>query len=520
MIIDFFDRGWAANARGTAFQMGEQAWSYDDAGKLSCQIANALLAEGVNGETKVAVLTSNDVTAWLCVLGIWRAGGVWVPLNAANPITESVELLDAFDCEILIVHPSKAQLVAQVRTRLHKVREIIILGDVCESLPDAIPFEDWIAGISTDPPAIQRAPDDVALISPTGGTTGKPKGVMNTHRSMSVMLMHLMHAFRYNENEHIVHLAAAPMTHSAGAFSLAASARGGTVVLIPSPESGEILSTIEKCRVTEVFLPPTVIYRLLDHPGVTERNFSSLRHLCYGAAPMSLDKLKRSLAVFGPVMIEAYGQTEAPITIATLRPEEHFVDGQLAPDARLTSCGRPSPLAKVSTFDAGGNQTKPGIAGEIRVRGDLVMAGYYKDEERTREAIVDGWLRTGDVGVFDDHGYLTITDRVKDMIVSGGFNIYPSEIEQVLWSHPAVRDCSVVGAPDDDWGEAVTAVVELTSDGSVTADELIALCKSRLGSVRAPKRVDFVDCLPRSNNGKVLKKDVRATYWSGVSRQI
>lgn len=148
------------------------------------------------------------------------------------------------------------------------------------------------------------------------------------------------------------------------------------------------------------------------------------------------------------------------------------------------------------------------------------MAGYYKDEERTREAIVDGWLRTGDVGVFDDHGYLTITDRVKDMIVSGGFNIYPSEIEQVLWSHPAVRDCSVVGAPDDDWGEAVTAVVELTSDGSVTADELIALCKSRLGSVRAPKRVDFVDCLPRSNNGKVLKKDVRATYWSGVSRQI
>jgi acyl-CoA synthetase (AMP-forming)/AMP-acid ligase II len=240
----------------------------------------------------------------------------------------------------------------------------------------------------------------------------------------------------------------------------------------------------------------------------------------YGAAPMSVEKLKRAMEVFGPVMTGGYGQTEAPASISFMRPDEHFVGGALAPDERLSSVGRPNPLNRVEIQDDANRPVGTGETGEICVRGDLVMKGYYKNPEKTAEAIVDGWLHTGDVGHIDAEGCLHITDRKKDMIISGGFNVYPSEVEQVIWSHPAVQDCAVIGVPDEKWGEAVKAVVELNAGQAVTAEELITLCKDRLGSVKAPKSVDFVASLPRSPVGKVLKKDLRAQYWQGSTRKI
>jgi acyl-CoA synthetase (AMP-forming)/AMP-acid ligase II len=219
-------------------------------------------------------------------------------------------------------------------------------------------------------------------------------------------------------------------------------------------------------------------------------------------------------------MMGGYGQTEAPGTISFLRPEEHFVDGRLAADERLSSVGRPSPLVRVEILDADRRPLAQGETGEICVRGDLVMKGYYNEPEKTAETIIDGWLHTGDVGHLDAEGYLHITDRKKDMIISGGFNVYPSEVEQVIWAHPAVQDCAVIGVPDDKWGEAVKAVVELNAGQTVAAEELIALCKSKLGSVKAPKSIDFVAALPRSAAGKVLKKDLRQTYWAGRDRKI
>jgi acyl-CoA synthetase (AMP-forming)/AMP-acid ligase II len=219
-------------------------------------------------------------------------------------------------------------------------------------------------------------------------------------------------------------------------------------------------------------------------------------------------------------MANSYGQTEAPGTISCLPPHEHFVQSQVAPDERLASVGRPNPLIRVEIMDDQGRILAQGETGEICVRGDLVMKGYYKAPEKTAEAIVDGWLHTGDIGHLDAEGYLHITDRKKDMIITGGFNVYPSEVEQVIWSHPAVQDCAVIGVPDAQWGEAVKAVVELNAGQQVGADELIALCKDRLGSVKAPKSVEFVDSLPRSPVGKVLKKDLRAKYWQDAGRRI
>jgi acyl-CoA synthetase (AMP-forming)/AMP-acid ligase II len=344
---------------------------------------------------------------------------------------------------------------------------------------------------------------------------------MNTHRSAQTFCAHFLIGCPYGADEHPVNLAAAPMTHTAGLLSVPCTARGGTVVVVTKPDPAVLLAAIPKYKVTEFFLPPTVIYRLLDIPRLKEKaDFSSLRYFLYGAAPMSVDKLKQAIEVFGPVMMGGYGQTEAPGSIAFLPPGEHFADDRLASDERLSSVGRPNPLIRVEVMNDANAIVPPGETGEICVRGDLVMKGYYKAPDRTAETIVDGWLHTGDIGHLDAEGYLHITDRKKDMIITGGFNVYPSEVEQVIWGHPAVQDCAVIGVPDLKWGEAVKAVVELNAGQGVSADELIALCKEKLGSVKAPKTVDFVDSLPRSPVGKVLKKDLRAKYWQDTARRI
>jgi acyl-CoA synthetase (AMP-forming)/AMP-acid ligase II len=509
-IIDFFDRGVRLNPQGTAYVAGEESWSYDAAYRLSCRVANGLLRAGFGRETKAGVLAPNDPRAWICVLGVWRAGLAWVPLNPAAGAEEACRVVDGFDCEVLFYHGSMAEAVDGLRPSLPKVTQFVCLDDL-----DA-----WTKDELDSPPDVERGMDDVVMVSPTGGTTGAPKGVMNTNRSLTATLAFVMMSVHYDADQPVVNLAALPMTHSAGIFSLGASARGGTVAVLPRAEPTAVLEAIERYRVTELFLAPTVVYRLMDVPDLARHDLSSLRYLLYAAAPMSTEKLRRALELFGPVLAECYGQTEAFAGISFLAREEHFVDGEVAPDSRLASCGRPNPLISVEIRDEGDKPVPVGEPGEICVRGDLVMKGYYAAPEATAETVVDGWLHTGDVGHFDHEGYLFITDRKKDMIISGGLNVYPSEVEQVIWGHPAVQDCAVIGVPHEDWGEAVTAVVELSPGASLEAAELIALCRDRLGGVRAPKRVEFVDSLPRSAAGKVLKRAIREQYWAGRSRQI
>ncbi|MFK0154747.1 AMP-binding protein [Streptomyces sp. NPDC090493] len=521
-VTDFFDRGWRADPDGVAFIAGEQTFTYREIGELSCRVANAMLRQGVAQEAKGAVLAGNDPLAWACVLGMWRAGLAWVPVNPANPPEETQRLLQGFDCEVLFCHEQFLPVVDKLRGDLDQLRLVVSLGadPVMAVAYDAVTLDEFLKGAPADLPDRIPAPESVAGIMPTGGTTGAPKGVMNTHRGLSVSAVHQMLAAPYGPDEHIVNLVAAPMTHTAGTLTLPCTARGGTVVVMTRPDPVALLDLIEKHRVTELFLPPTVIYRLLEIPGIERRDFSSLKYFMYGSAPMSTEKLRRAIEVFGPVMFQGYGQTEAPSAIAFLRPEEHLVDGEIADDARLSAAGRPAPLVRVEILDADGRVLPAGQAGEICVRGDLVMKGYYKAPDKTAETIVDGWLHTGDIGYLDTEGFLHITDRKKDMIISGGFNVYPSEVEQVIWTHPAVQDCAVIGAPHEEWGEAVTAVVELNQGAQVTAEDLIAYCRPRLGGIRTPKQVVFTEKLPRSANGKVLKKDVREPFWRRRERQI
>jgi acyl-CoA synthetase (AMP-forming)/AMP-acid ligase II len=516
-IIDFFDRGWLINPRGPAYVMDDEVHTFDDVGTLSCRIANALLAAGMGRQKVGAVWAANHPVPWTCTLGLWRAGMAWMPVNPGGALEETQQLLDSFDCEVLFFQKVFAPAVDAMRARLPKIKLFICIDG---SVPGATGLVEWVEGQPSSKPRVDYQPDDTVALMPTGGTTGQPKGVMNTHRSFQTFCAHFMITCSYEAHEKAVNLAAAPMTHTAGVLSLTCTARGGMVVVLSKPDPNALLNAIERHKVTEFFLPPTVIYRLLDMAGIEARDFSSLKYFICGAAPMSAEKLRRAIAVFGPVMMESYGQTEAPGAIAMKRPEENFVDGEIATDERLLSCGRPMPLTQVAIMDNDAKLLGPGETGEICVRGDLVMKGYYKAPEKTSEAIADGWLHTGDVGHFDSDGYLHITDRKKDMVISGGFNVYPSEVEQVIWAHPAVQDCAVIGVPDAVWGESVKAVVELNPGAQVPAEDLINLCKQKLGSVKAPKSVDFIASLPRSANGKVLKKDLRALYWAKQGRNI
>ena len=520
-IIDFFDRGWRLDPQGAAYVQDERRFSYQEAGELSCRVANALIAKGMAGGSKGAVWAANDATAWICVLGLWRANMSWIPVGARNSVADNHDVLDRFDCEVLFFQAYFAPAIAELQPRLPRVRHWICIDGEAPAVVRSRSLADWVAAQPATRPEVAFDLDDVVVIAPTGGTTGVPKGVMNTHRSLQTAMAHLMINCPYDDEQRPVNLAAAPMTHTSGLLSLPTSARGGTVVVLSRPDPTLLLGAIAKHRVTELFLPPTVIYRLLDIPDLNQKvDFSSLRYFFYGAAPMSVEKLKLALRVFGPVMANSYGQTEAPGTISCLPPHEHFVQGQAAADERLASVGRPNPLIRVEVMDDQRRILAQGETGEICVRGDLVMKGYYKDPAKTAETLIDGWLHTGDVGHVDAAGYLHITDRKKDMIISGGFNVYPSQVEQVLWSHPAVQDCAVIGVPDAQWGEAVKAVVELNQGMSASAEELIALCKAKLGSVMAPKTVDFIAELPRSTAGKVLKKDLRAGYWKDSGRKI
>lgn len=516
-VIDFFDRGWRLNSDAIAFIQDEQPFTYREVGGLSCSIANKLFSLGLPKETKGAVWATNDVTAWTCTLGLWRANMTWIPVNARTSAAENEQMLNSFDCEVMFFQQQFAEVLADMRSRLPCIRHWVCID---ADLPQAPSLANWCSGQPDTPPDVKVDMDDVVVLSATGGTTGAPKGVMNTHRTVQTFVAHFMMACTYKNGQRPVNLAAAPITHTAGVLSIPTSAQGGTVVVVTKPDPVLMLRNIVQHRVTEFFLPPTVIYKLLEVPGIEKIDFSSVQYLLYGAAPMSVEKLKKAIALWGPVMAGGYGQSEAMTAIANLRPDEHLRDGQLADDNRLSSVGRPNPLIRVEIMNDQGQILPSGQSGEICVRGDLVMKGYYKNPEKTAETIVDGWLHTGDVGHIDEEGYLHITDRKKDMIITGGFNVYPSEVEQVIWSHPAVQDCAVIGVPDEKWGEAVKAVVELNPGFSVSEADLIALCKDKIGSVMAPKTVDFVPSLPRSPAGKVLKKDLREPYWAAVKHRI
>jgi acyl-CoA synthetase (AMP-forming)/AMP-acid ligase II len=484
--------------------MNGRSHTYGEVQALSWRIARALDRSGVRPGDKVAILSANDPIAFTCVFGIARAGAVWCPVNPRNEAAENRDLLDFFDCTCLIFQAAFAPLVARILPDLPKLTTLVCLDG---QAPGATPLDHWLDGLPGAPWQTEPIDDVVALVG-TGGTTGRPKGVMLTDRNIETMSALTLMSYPFEGRP--VYLALAPLTHAAGVLCFPIMALGGEVVIMPAPDLGEFLSLVERHRVTHTFLPPTLIYMLLGRPELAFAQLSSLQCFWYGAAPMSAARLAEAIERIGPVLAQLFGQSEAPMMITTMAPADHFhADGSLARE-RFSSAGRPTPLVRVAIMDDDGKILPTGERGEIVVRGSLVMAGYYKDPAASAEASRHGWHHTGDIGYLDADNYLFIVDRAKDMIITGGFNVYSAEVEQALLAHPAVQDCAVVGLPDDKWGERVTAVVQLHQGQSTTSAEVRAFVKARVGSVKAPKQVELWPDLPRSKVGKVLKNEVKS----------
>ena len=504
-LIDYLDKGAMLGEGSPCLTMGTADLSYGDVQRTSHRVARALQRSGIAPGDKVAVLSSNDALAFACVFGISRAGAVWCPVNPRNEASENRFVLDAFDCSCLIFHSAYAPMVEQMRAQLPKVRQFVCLDAPCDFAPS---WAQWVEGVGDEPIAIAPV-DDLAMIAGTGGTTGQPKGVMLSGRNLETMSALTLMGYPFDGRP--VYLALAPLTHAAGVLCLPVMALGGRVVIMPKPDLAEFLALVERYRVTHTFLPPTLIYMLLQHEKLASTKFDSLQCFWYGAAPISAARLEDALTAIGPVMAQLFGQTEAPMMISMMAPRDHFhADGSVARE-RLSSAGRPGPLVQVATMDSEGQLLPRGETGEIVVRSSLVMMGYYQDAKATAEAGKGGWHHTGDIGRVDADGYLFIVDRAKDMIITGGFNVYSVEVEQALMQHPDVQDSAVIGLPDDKWGERMVAVLQLHAGRTVQPEDIMAFVKARIGSVKAPKLVEIWPDLPRSKVGKVMKKDIRAT---------
>ncbi len=361
---------------------------------------------------------------------------------------------------------------------------------------------------------------DVAALLYTSGTTGRPKGATIMHGNLVAMLRSVQTEVPPIDTSDVV-LHVAPLTHMSGGCAFTYFTRGATQTMLPVFDPREVLDAIEQLKVTVIPLVPSMLNRLVEAYEDNPIDASSLRAVIYGGSPIAPDRLARAIKAFGEVFIQLYGLSEAVMPLSALSQRDHrFSEGGSAP-SRLASAGRPHPFWELRIIDDDGNELPVGDEGEIIVRGDNVMAGYWNDPEQTAEMIdANGWAHTGDVGRIDEEGYLTIVDRKRDMIVSGGFNVYPTEVENAILTLVGVREAAVVGAPDDRWGEAVTAVVVVRPGHSVTAEEVIAACRENLAAYKAPKDVHFVDELPKSGVGKILRRDVRERFWAERQRRV
>ncbi len=517
LAIEHFGRGVDRFSDRDVVVYPQGAITYRDMDEIAVRIGQMLMRSGVGPDDKVAILSVNHPMVLACQYGLLKAGAIWVPVNYRNTAQENARQLAALDVKWLFFHSDLGEQIPYISEHVPAISGYVSID---QKLPGFAFLSDWSEPGGAEPVAFPNrlSTDHVALLS-TSGTTGLPKGAMHSNRSWETMIASYYAMMPFEEPP--VHLVVAPLTHAAGVLHYAFLARGATTVLLDSADPAAILAAIEKYKISLLFLPPTVIYMCLAHPDVRKHDYSSLKYLVYGAAPMSVEKLKEAMQVFGPVMMQNYGQTECLMMAVVLTPADH-AEILRNPDAahRIAAAGREAPFCRVDVMADDGAIMPRGEVGEIVFRSDYVMDGYYKDPEGTATVSTFGWHHTGDVGFKDKDGYVYLVDRKRDMIISGGFNVFPGEVEQVVMAHASVQDCVVVGVPHEKWGEMVIAAVQLKEGAQLDEQDVIAMCKERLGSVKAPKRIEIWETLPRSTVGKTLRRVVRDKYWGNAARKI
>ena len=515
-MADYFDATAQRLPRNQAFIDDERRVDYAEAQKFVHAVAHAIARDtDLPPGSHIGIYSPNLATVSMLQLGINRADRAWVLVHTRNAPETNAQVLAFADTRLIFFHSAYEPAIAAIRPALPPATKFVCM-DKASALGPAL--DAWLDGCWQPFEVRHEDPLATAFISPTGGTTGPHKTVVHTHRSIEISAIGVNDTMSVTPDSR--QLIIAPLTHAAGFFALSFLLRGATNVILPGFDLDRVLQTIEAERITHTYFPPTAIYAMLAHPKLRTTNLSSLRCIVVGGAPVVPTKFKEAVAAFGPVLFEMYGQTETLAPITLKRPEDCIrADGSFDEDV-LRSAGRAAPYARIEIMDPDGRILPPGQAGEIVVMSSMTMRGYYKMPQETEESARQGWHHTTDIGIRDERGFITIVDRLKDMIISGGFNIYPSEIEAVIGELAAVQECSVVGVPDEKWGESVKAVIQLKPGLELSEAEVVEHCKAKLGSLKVPRSVEFWPELPKSPVGKVLKREIRKKYWEGHWRTV
>jgi fatty-acyl-CoA synthase len=492
--------------------LGDTIASYREVRERTSQFIQALASKGVSRGSPVAVLSANRPEVLYNMAAMMISGCRGTPLHPLGSLDDHAYVCSDAGIGTLVYDPVLyGDRARDLKERVPSVKNLLAFGpgeggeDYC-ALADQFSAEPLVP--------VDIDPEEVSAFVYTGGTTGHPKGVMATARSAAYMTMIQMAEWEFPDE--IRMLVATPLSHAAAALFVPTLLKGGALYAMSGFSPDEFFGMIEKHKITTTFLVPVMIYILLDSPLAETTDMSSLETLFYGASAMNPTRLAEGIKKWGQIFFQIYGQSEAPMVLAHLRKAEH----DLKKPERLASCGRPTPWMRLALLDDDNREVGAGQTGEICVRGPLVMAGYHGLPEETAEVFAGGWMHTGDIGRFDDAGFLYIVDRKKDMIVSGGFNVFPREVEDVIMTHPSVGQVAVIGVPDETWGEAVKAVVLPRPGETIDVDEIIALVKKAKGSIQAPKSVDIVDTIPLSALGKPDKKALRKQYWEDLDREV
>ena len=501
---------------------GDTRMTYAEWGRRILGLPAGLRGLGLGDGDVVAVVALNTWRHLTCWLGVPAGGLVLNDLNFRLAPPELVFIVNDSEAKALVVDDAHVELGRTLRAECPSLQHLVYAGD--GDVPEGFVAFDELCRVEPLPAAATAwiGQDSLAAISYTGGTTGLPKGVMQSHGNLLANAKHMQYAFAYAETDTYVH--AAPMFHAADAAgTFAVTWVGARHVVQRAWDPAVFCELVEQEGMTIALLVPTMINSLVNMPGVEHRDLSSWRLLGYGASPMPAELQKRAMAVLPCGFMQLYGMTEgAPLcTICSAEIHRRGAAGEPGYVERLTSAGAAVPGVECEVRRLDGTVCEPGEAGEVYVRGPNIMLGYLKRPEETAKALIDGWYRTGDVAYADSHGYLFIVDRAKDMIISGGENIYTTEVENALYAHPAMLEAAVLGIPDAKWGEAVHAEVVLKPGAAITGDELIAHCRALIAGYKVPRSVNVrSEPLPKSGAGKILKKDLRAPYWEGRTRSV
>jgi acyl-CoA synthetase (AMP-forming)/AMP-acid ligase II len=504
---ELIKRGAKYYAKETAVIYKEKKLTFDEVHKNSNRLANALFKLGLEKGDRISFLLANSIHSVEIDFAMLKSGFVRVPLNTRLSEEEQFHMIKETDSKAILFTEEFADRVASLREKLSNV-SLFCQVDGNPKYDWIIPIYEEMKTVTDDDPNVPLSEEDYATLQYTSGTTGKLKAAIHTQGSWAAMATNILSTLSIEKGDIMMH--AAPLTHASGILVLPHWIKGAANAILPNFHPQEYLHAVETIKPTTLNLVPTMIVMLLSHPEVEKFSFDSVRSLIYGASPMPREALKKGLELWGPKFIQYYGQTEVPLILSILSVEDHILALE-NPDyyERLLSCGRPTITTEVKIVDESGLEVSQGEIGEIVVSSNQAMSGYWNEESLTAETVKGKWIYTRDMGYLDQDGYLFLVDRKSDMIISGGFNIYPREVEEVLYKHPSVLEAAVVGVQDEKWVESVKAFVVIKEGHQLSEEEIIAHCKEHLASYKKPKYVEFIDSLPKSPVGKVVRRLLR-----------